>query len=275
VPPNVELCLQGFETITEEQFKQIQSLCREWLSEPATNRESRLTIPAGAVLPQSITVEIKGILTFDDVLITSAVDTKTGVCYTKLIGKSGDPGTFIDSPFEMIGAGEAPQPDKTRSQSPAYASERVTDGVINPHPEERTAFRDKSARGEYLLCSNGIVLGSSSLEKTKSTDQRTGRFFPTDDYYEVAEIFEAFPQAENDWLETNVREAYGLTDDDAEDFRRKFNELCERIDALKLYVADESGKQIATTELKLEDLSQFYRDESERWLHVRFVASGA
>jgi len=51
--------------------------------------------------------------------------------------------------------------------------------------------------------------------------------------------------------------------------------LCERIDALKLYVADESGKQIATTELKLEDLSQFYRDESERWLHVRFVASGA
>jgi hypothetical protein len=269
--PNVgESCLQGFETITEEQFKQIQLLCREWLSDPATNRDSRLTIPAGAVLPQSITIEIKGILTFDDVLITSAVDTKTGVCYTKLIAKSGQTGTFIDSPFEMIVAGEVPQPDKTRSQYPAYASEGVTDEATNLHREERTAFRDESARGEYLLCSNGKVLGSSSLEKTNSANQRTGRFFPSDDYFEVAEIFGQFPTAENDWLEANVREAYGLTDENASDFRKKFNELCERIDALKLYVADKSGKQIATIEVKLEDLSTFYGDESERWLHVDF-----
>jgi len=270
-----ELRLQDSKTITAEELKQIQSLCRDWLSDPTTNRDSRLTIPAGAILRHAITIEIKSILTFDDVLITSALDTKTRVCYTKLIGKSGGPETFIDTPFEMIIAGEAPQPDKTRSQSPAYASERVTDEVINPHREERTAFRDEPARGEYLLCSNEKVLGYSALEKTKSEHHRTGRFVPSDDYFEYAEIFAEFPQAENDWLEANVREAYGLTDDNASDFRRKFNELCERIDALNLYVADESGNQIATTELKLEDLSQFYSDESERWLHVHFVPSGA
>lgn len=56
----------------------------------------------------------------------------------------------------------------------------------------------------------------------------------------------------------------------AHGFRKKFNDSCARIDALKLYVADESGKQLATTELKLEDLSYFYGDESERWLHVDF-----
>jgi len=144
-------------------------------------------------------------------------------------------------------------------------------GAIKPYDDPPMAVESESARKKYLLCSNGIVLGSSALEKTNSAHQRAGRFFPSDDYFEVAEIFEQFPTAENDWLEANVREAYGLTDENASDFQKKFNDLCERIDALKLYIVDKSGEQIATTEVKLEDLSTFYRDESERWLHVRFT----
>ena len=61
-----------------------------------------------------------------------------------------------------------------------------------------------------------------------------------------------------------------MIDDDADEYRRVFNELSERIDALNLYLADEAGKPIATTELRVEDLSQYYGDESERWLHVCF-----
>jgi hypothetical protein len=237
------------------------------LSNPATNGDSRLTLPPDAVLPRAITIEIKAILTFDNVRIISAIDADTSVCYTKLIGKSGDAGTFIDTPLDMIAA----RPDQPVRENSVRSSESANAEVARPRTEMATTFEQDSASGDYLLCSNGKVLGCSALEKTKSAHQRTGRFFPSDDYYEVAEIFEQFPTVENDWLEANVREAYGLTDNDASDFRRKFNDLCERIDALKLYVGDASGKQIATTEVKLEDLSTFYRDESERWLHVRFA----
>ena len=255
-------------TLSEEQLEHIQSLCRQWLSDPSTNRDSRLTIPGGSVLPHAITIEIKSILTFDNVLITSAVDTETAVCYTKLIGKSGEVGTFIDAPLEMIANDEASYvPDiPPKFSSAVEAPERARD---EPRSIQTMVFESDSLREKYLLCSNGTVLGYSLLEKTIS-DSRSGRFFPSDDYFEFAETFAAFPQAENDCFEANVREAYGLIDDDADAYRRVFNELSERIDALHLYVADEAGKPIPTTELRVEDLSQYYRDESERWLHVCF-----
>ena len=201
-------------------------------------------------------------------LITSAVDTETAVCYTKLIGKSGEVGTFIDAPLEMIANDEASYvPDiPPKFSSAVEAPERARD---EPRSIQTMVFESDSLREKYLLCSNGTVLGYSLLEKTIS-DSRSGRFFPSDDYFEFAETFAAFPQAENDCFEANVREAYGLIDDDADEYRRVFNELSERIDALHLYVADEAGKPIPTTELRVEDLSQYYRDESERWLHVCF-----
>lgn len=288
-------------TINEEQFKQIQSLCREWLSDPTTNRESRLTIPAGGGVSESITIEFKTILTFDNVLITSAVGVESGTCFTKLIGKSGEPGTFIDAPFDMIAASDerragvmpqkcgemesVPGAAATGSVQPRKLGTGGQDSSVDPvptapgsdstattkpHDDRSMAFETNSTDEKYLLYSNGTVLGFSSLEKTKSQHQRTGRFFPSDDYFEFAEIFEEFPQAENDCLDANVHEAYGLTYDNADVFRKKFNDLCERIDALKLYVVDDQGKQIAVTEVKLEDLSKFYSDESERWLHVDF-----
>jgi len=142
--------------------------------------------------------------------------------------------------------------------------------VVELSDDQESSSASDSSRPKYLLCSNGNVLGYSLLEKTRSKDERSGRFFPSDDYFEFAGVFGAFPQAENDCFETNVREAYGLVDDDADDIRRVFNELSENVEALKLYVADENGNRIATTEVKIEDLSTFYRDDSERWLHVEF-----
>jgi hypothetical protein len=203
-------------TLSEEQLEHIQSLCRQWLSDPSTNRDSRLTIPGGSVLPHAITIEIKSILTFDNVLITSAVDTETAVCYTKLIGKSGEVGTFIDAPLEMIANDEASYvPDiPPKFSSAVEAPERARD---EPRSIQTMVFESDSLREKYLLCSNGTVLGYSLLEKTIS-DSRSGRFFPSDDYFEFAETFAAFPQAENDCFEANVREAYGLIDDDADEY---------------------------------------------------------
>jgi len=238
-------------------------MCREWLNDPATTSESRLIIPAGIVLPQAIAIEIKRILTFDDVLITSAVDADSGLCYTKLFSKSGGPGSFINPPLEMI-AGPEPAPELSASPT------ETTKPATRPRLDRKPAIESPLPHRPYRLCSNRIVLGSSALEKTNSANHRSGRFYPSDDYFEVAEIFAAFPQAENDWMETNAREAYGLTEDNASEHRRRFNDLVERIEALELFVADETGKPIPAEEVRLEDLSQHYDDESERWLHVHF-----
>ena len=123
-------------TITEEELKRIQSLCHDWLSDPSTNRDSRLTIPAGVVVPHAITIEIKSILTFDDVMITSAEDAEAGTCYTKLIGKSGQPGEFIDTPLEMITATTArpAPPEQSPAQEPWTSTEQ---------PNESTQRRDR------------------------------------------------------------------------------------------------------------------------------------
>jgi len=255
------------------------------LNNPATNRDDRLTIPAGALFSRAITVEIKSILTFDNVLITSAVDVETGVCYTKLIGKSGEAGTFIDATIEMIGSDEARLTREADHESKASAgfesatpdatfSAKPTETIeVNPRPASDPASTVESdpTQQKYLLCSNRIVLGYSLLEKTRAGHERSGRFFPSDDYFEFSEIFAAFPQAENDCLEANVREAYGLTDDKADEYRKLFYDLTERIEALKLYVANETGDPFPATEVKVEDLSRHYGDESERWLRVHFA----
>ena len=58
-----------------------------------------MTVPASDKLRDPVEVEINAILTFDNVLITSAVDSNTGACYTKLIASPGDEGVFFDTPF--------------------------------------------------------------------------------------------------------------------------------------------------------------------------------
>jgi hypothetical protein len=253
--------------VTQDQLQRIQSICRDWLSNPATTRDSRLTIPLGAVVPHAIMIDINTILTFDNVLISSAVDAETGVCYTKLIGKAGEPGIFIDPPLEMIATERAHTPENSSMLVAAsIASKRE---VVKPHHDPAITFDPD--REKFLLCANEIVLGFSALEKTHSENHRSGRFFPSDDYFEYAEIFEARPQVENDYLEASLREAYGLMDEKADEYRKEFNELSARIDALNLYVADQNRNPIAIAEVRLEDLSRYYGDQRERWLHVDFA----
>jgi hypothetical protein len=257
------------QAMTKDELEQIQSICRQWMSEPTTNLESRLTVPSGIVLERTIVIKINALLTFDNVLIESAVDADTDSCYTKRIGESGKRGEFIDTPFEMI------ELRATQTAEPSLSAN------LTRRPEERpTATAIETAtpeidsdpdRPKFLLYSNRILLGYSLLERTRAGNQRKGRFHPSDDYFDYSNLFEEFPQAENDWMEVNAREAYGLTDENAGEVHKRFNELRTGIEGLKLYLADADGRAIETAEVRLEDLSRHYDDPSERWLQVEFL----
>src|ERR1044072_8408655 len=119
--------------MTKDELEQIQSIIRQWMSEPTTHSESRLTIPAGIVTDRAIVIVINSLLTFDNVLIESAVDTDSGLCYTKRIGPSGEAGEFIDTPFEMLSAETAPTPE------PALHANFV------PHSQQRAIERPPAA----------------------------------------------------------------------------------------------------------------------------------
>jgi hypothetical protein len=258
--------------MTKDELEQIQSICRQWMSEPTTHAESRLTIPSGVVLPRTMLIELKGLLTFDNVRILSAVDADTGVCYTKQIGNLHEPGTFIDTPFDMSDSGvnDIPSSDTPDSVAVSYVQPTTTQPRIPPSDTLAAEPDSDSGRPRFLLYSNQTLLGYSLLEKTRSAAQKSGRFHPSDDYFDYASMFAAFPQAENDCMEVNVREGYGLTADDAGEYRKRFAELAEGIEALKLYLADADGREIETAEVRVEDLSRHYDDPAERWLHVEF-----
>jgi hypothetical protein len=120
----------------------------------------------------------------------------------------------------------------------------------------------------YLLYTNGELLGYSLLERYVSDGKRSGRFHPSEEYFEYAGIFAALPQAENDCLEANVQEAYGIFEVENDGYRSRFALLSAQVDALELYVEEESGHRIEASEVRLEDLSRHYDDETERWLYA-------
>ncbi len=88
--------------MTNEELEQIQAVCHEWLRQPGTSNGSRMTIPLGDSLSRTIEIEVRSLLTFDNVMITSVVDAETGSCYSKLIALPGEPGEFIDTPLDQI-----------------------------------------------------------------------------------------------------------------------------------------------------------------------------
>src|SRR6185436_19239506 len=259
---------------------------RGWLRQPGTSHGSRMIIPAGGALWRNVEVEVSSLLTFDNVLIRSAVDVKTGACYTKLIGRQGEPGDFIDTPLDRITSSSTPPnqepPAEMRATQKRYldAMERLAETQRNEADKgitsasETNSFWIEKADSEadeqpkYLLYSNQQLLGYSLLERTRSGGQRRGRFHPGEDYFEYSQIFEEFPEAENDCLEANAREAYEIFDEKNEEYRTRFNELAAQVASLKLYVADESGNKIETSEVRLEDLSRYNNDQTERWLYV-------
>jgi len=88
--------------MTNEELKHIQAICRDWLTQPDTSIESRLTILPGGPLLQTVEVQLKSIMTPDNTTISSAVDVATGANYAGLIRQSGRPDTFLEMPFEKI-----------------------------------------------------------------------------------------------------------------------------------------------------------------------------
>lgn len=276
--------------MTKAELEHIQSLCHEWLLQPGVSQDGRKTIPSSNALSRAVELKITALLTFDDVLITSVSDAETGTCYTKLIASFGEAGEFFDAPFESIAPDTASlvsEPAKVLTAT----RERYQEAMASLRDSERSDVRepdvgnqlkmDSLLLGElsqsrrendtapkFLLYTNRKLLGHSLLERARSTNERRGRFHPSEEYFEHAEIFAALPAAENECMEANVQEAYGLVVADAQDARNRFNELSTQVEALELYLESEEGHRIETVAVRLEDLSRHYDDEAERWLCV-------
>jgi hypothetical protein len=275
-----------FTLMTEEELEQIQSVCREWLLRPETSKDSCMVIPAGGALSRAIELNVSALLTFDNALIMSANDSETGVCYAKLIRQADGLEEVFNTPLEKIAADSvasgAPKLPLMRATQRRYqeAMDRLVEtqqadanaGVPSPVStndwwiEKATCEADQLPK--YLLYSNGKLLGYSMLERVLSDGKRSGRFHASEEYFEYADIFEAFPEAENDCLEASVQEAYGIFEEDNEVYRKKFAQLSAQVDVLGLYVEEESGHRLEASEVRLEDLSHKYDDQTERWLYV-------
>jgi len=246
-----------------------------------------LTVPATDQLRDPVELEIKAILTFDNVLITSVVDVKSGACYTKLIASPGEEGVFFDTPFERIRSAAAAARD-VKTEPVLRATQKRYQDALSRLAESQLAQADTAKdftdltpswiarkdvevddeQPKFFLYSDQKLLGYSLLERARADNQRSGRFHASEDYFEYAETLVAFVDAENDSLEANVREAYGLFDPENRELQARFDELSTRVNALQLYVADDTGRRLVTSEVRIEDLSRKYDDETERWLYV-------
>ena len=276
--------------MTKAELEHIQTMCHDWLRQPGVSQDSRMTISSSSTLSRAAELKITGLLTFDDVLITSVIDAETGTCYTKLIASPGEAGEFFDTPFESIAPDTASlvkEPEKVQTATRARyqdAMARLRDSERSDVSEPDVAYQlemdllllgglsqsqqENDTAPKFLLYTNRKLLGYSLLERTLSTHERRGRFHPSEDYFEYAEFLAALPAAENEWMEANAQEAYGLKVAGALEARSRFSELSSKVEALKLYVENEDGHPIEAVEIKLEDLSGYYDDEAERWLWV-------
>jgi len=277
--------------VTYEELQHLQAFCHQWLREPGASHASRRTIPAGGALSHPIELEISELLTFDNVLIKSAIDAKTGTCYTKLLGRQGEPGEFFDTPLDRINSNPTPvdpeppaamRPTQQRYQTamkrlsetqPGDADEGVPSTVETNVWWIEPANLETDQRPKYLLYTNQQLLGYSLLERTRSGGVVSGRFHASEDYVDYAHIFEAIPEAENECFEANAREAYEIYDEKSDEYRTRFRELTAQIAELRLFVTDEVGQRLVTSEVRLEDLSRYYNDQSERWLYVTYAES--
>ncbi|HSS19779.1 MAG TPA: hypothetical protein VLL54_06870 [Pyrinomonadaceae bacterium] len=273
--------------MTRDELEQVQSICHGWLRHAGTANGSRMTIPATGAITCPVELQVRSLLSFDNVLISSAVDANTDTCYAKLIRQPDGAEEIFDTPFEKIPTDSAvaseaitERPTQTRYREAmerlAETQQRDAENAVTGIEPNALWLEKASSAAEqqpkYLLYTNGKLLGYSLLERRGSDGQRSGRFHASDDYFEYIDIFAALPDVENDWMEVNVREAYGIVEAGSDESRARFNELSEQVAALDLYLCDESGRKIDASEVRLEDLSRKYDDESERWLYLTPVA---
>ena len=192
----------------------------------------------------------------------------------------------VDTPFEQIASATAVQHEVKAEPVVRATQKRYQDALARlaesqPAQAASADYTDLTlswiARGnfdvddeqpKFFLYSDQKLLGYSLLERRRADNQLSGRLHASEDYFEYAEILVAFVEAENDCLESNVREAYGLFDPENAELQTRFDELSTRVNALQLYVADDTGRRLDTSEVRIEDLSRKYDDETERWLFV-------
>jgi hypothetical protein len=120
----------------------------------------------------------------------------------------------------------------------------------------------------YLVYSRAQLLGYTFLERVRAAGERSGRFYPDEDYFAYADIFAALPDAEDEWCEAAARTAYGIVEPGADESGKRFNELSAQVEALALCLKTEDGQGVEVTEIRLMDLSLKYDDQAERWLYV-------
>jgi hypothetical protein len=271
--------------MTKDELEYILTICHEWLQQLGIYNGSGLSLLAGRGLSRPVELEVRSLLTFDNVRVTVALDVETHACYTQLIEPPNQPGQFIDISPETLAAFPDPVPEKTTApltstrrryqeamQHLAETQKKDAEEVPSLNTQNEWWIEKQASPAEpqpkYLLYTKGKLLGYSMLERHGSGGERRGRFHPDENYFEYSQIFAALPQAENDWMEANAQEAYGIFAADNNGYRTRFALLSAQVDELELYVEDESGARIEAAELRLEDLSHHYGDETERWLYV-------
>jgi len=268
--------------MTQEELEYIQTVCRAWLKQPDTSQESRLVVPQGDSLSRAVELEVKALLTFDDVLIKSAADAETGANYTRMLSQPNGPDEFFDTPFEMITVpAPPPAPTPLRATQKRHqeamarntASKNDNSSAVDSLPRfelwcDEGSVADDDSLPKYLIYSGPELLGHSLLERVHSARERSGRFCPGDNYFNYVDIFAALPDAENEFFEAAVKTAEGLVDNEVQQASSRFSELAAKIAALDLYVQSEGGERMAVSEVRLEDLSRKYDDQAERWLYI-------
>ena len=195
--------------MTEAELQQIQAVCREWLTQADSTNGSRLTIPEGGGLSRSFELRINGLLAFDNVLILSANDEGTGACYAKLIRQPDGLEELVDTSFEKIAQHLASTSETTAAdmrptqQRYQETMEKLVEaqqaGVhqVTAWPDRWWIERDNddtAVEPKYLLFTNRKLLGHSLLERTRSDGRKSGRFEPSLEYFDYADIFAAAPR---------------------------------------------------------------------------------
>lgn len=84
--------------MTNEELKHIQTICRDWLLQAGISGDNCLTILPGGPLIHTVEIELRSLMTPDNVIITSAVDMITGAVYASLLKQPGNAAVFIETP---------------------------------------------------------------------------------------------------------------------------------------------------------------------------------
>jgi len=122
---------------------------------------------------------------------------------------------------------------------------------------------------QYFVYTGSELLGYSLLERGAATVlNRSGRFYPDEDYYKYAETLIEHTEAMNDNYEEVVKAAYLGDDEYTHRAVKRYEKVSAQVAALNLFVADERGRRLRATEVRIDDYTAKYGDADEVWLEI-------